>query len=92
MKTQTCRLAGLSLLVLLAPAMNAAAVSPTDVAYCRRLSDLYLQYVGSPFDHPPRVPPANISHAMETCGSETDASTAVLERALTNGGFTLPKR
>ena len=92
MKLQTCRLAGISLLVLLALAMNAAAASPTDVAYCKKLSDLYLQYVGSPFDRPPRVPPANVSHAMETCDSETEASTAVLERALSNNGFTLPKR
>ncbi|HTR85155.1 MAG TPA: hypothetical protein VMI56_11810 [Reyranella sp.] len=90
MKKLICRLAGVALPALMA--QGASAASPADVQYCERLTELYLRYVGSPDDRPPRTIPANIGHAMATCRSDTDDATAVLERALRNNRFTLPRR
>lgn len=66
-----------------------------DLRYCAKLSELYVRYVGrSEFGpHAPVRPNVDGGVALAKC-KEGDAATAIpiLERKLTDGGFTLPPR
>ena len=63
----------------------ASAQSPADIAYCKKLAMLWYTY----FDIDP---PTNVATALNTCHSRSAAAIPVLETALKNEGFTLPKR
>ena len=64
----------------------ASAQSAADVAYCKKLSSVYRAYnEGSD-------PATSIATALTKCNSAPGASIPVLEKALTDGGFTLPKK
>ena len=82
MKTTLSLLAVGAALVL---PVAASAQSPADVAYCKKLATLWYTY----FD---TDPPTNVATALNTCQSSSAAAIPVLEKALKDGGFTLPKR
>jgi hypothetical protein len=63
----------------------ASAQSPADVAYCKKLAMLWYTYVDTD-------PPASVATALNTCHSASAAAIPVLEKALKDGGFTLPKK
>lgn len=63
----------------------ASAQSPADVGYCKKLAMLWYTYVDTD-------PPASVATALNTCHSASAAAIPVLETALKNEGFTLPKR
>jgi hypothetical protein len=73
-----------------------APSSAADLAYCAKLSDLYLRYVGPDPNSPSFAgvtPDVDGGVAVAEC-REGDAATAIpiLERKLSDGGFTLPPR
>jgi hypothetical protein len=78
----------LSLLVmgaaLVLPAA-ASAQSPADIAYCKKLAMLWYTY----FDTDPATA---VATALNTCHSASGAAIPVLEKALKDGGLTLPKK
>jgi hypothetical protein len=82
------------LLAALGPAA-ASAQSPSDVAYCHRLVELYDRYVGQP-DYgsvrgtSPGGTDAQVASAQ--CRQGNPAGIPVLERALQRNGFSLPSR
>jgi hypothetical protein len=87
----------LAAITLLGLPLAAQAQSPTsaaDLSYCAKLSDLYQRYLGPEksghFDTTPNVVGGE---AVAKC-QQGDAvgSIPVLERLLTNAGFTLPRR
>jgi hypothetical protein len=90
---------GLSILIAaiclppVAQAQQSARVA--DQRYCAQLSDLYIRYVGRSQAGPsvPVRPDVNGGVALAKC-HEGDAAAAIpiLERKLTNAGFTLPPR
>ena len=63
----------------------AAAQSPADVAYCKKLAMLWYTYVDTD-------PSASVATALNTCHSASAAAIPVIEKALKDGGFTLPKK
>jgi hypothetical protein len=75
---------------------RAEETSARDLAYCGRLADMYIRYIGDPNGsrHMGAVTPDAVGgSAVAKCraGNTTD-SIPVLERLLTNAGFTLPLR
>jgi hypothetical protein len=68
---------------------------PGDLAYCAKLSNLYLRYVGRSewSDRTGVTPDVDGGVAVAKC-REGDAAAAIpiLERKLTDAGFTLPPR
>jgi hypothetical protein len=82
------------LLALLLPAA-ALAQSPSDVAYCRRLADLYYRYIGQPdYGSIRGIGPGSLDSevAAAQCRQGNTEGIPVLERVLRNNGFTLPPR
>ena len=83
-------------LVALAPAAEADESSARDLAYCARLSDMYIRYIGDPTGSRSMgaiTPDAVGGVAVAKCrAGNTAESIPVLERLLTNAGFTLPPR
>ena len=73
---------GASLLLPLA----ASAQTPADAAYCKKLSAVYRAY------HEGDDPSAAIATALSQCNTRASASIPVLEKALTDDGFKLPKK
>jgi hypothetical protein len=63
----------------------ASAQSPADIAYCKKLAMLWYTYVDTD-------PPASVATALNTCHSASGTAIPVLEKALKDGGFTLPKK
>ena len=63
----------------------ASAQSPADVAYCNKLKMLWYTYVEMD-------PSTSIATALNTCYSASAAAIPVLEKALKDDGFTLPKK
>ncbi len=84
-------------LILLAGLVPAAALaqSPSDVAYCRRLADLYYRYIGQPeYGSIRGTSPGSLDSevAAAQCRQGNTEGIPVLERVLRNNGFTLPPR
>jgi hypothetical protein len=69
----------------LALPVAASAQSPADTAYCKKLAMLWYTYVDTD-------PSASVATALNTCHSASGAAIPVLEKALKDGGFTLPKK
>ena|ERR1700722_12338325 len=63
----------------------ASAQSPADIAYCKKLAMLWYTY----FEMDPST---SVATALNTCHSASAAGIPVLEKALKDGGFTLPKK
>ena len=63
----------------------ASAQTPADVAYCNKLKMLWYTYVEID-------PSTSIATALNTCYSASAAAIPVLEKALKDDGFTLPKK
>jgi hypothetical protein len=67
-----------------------------DLAYCARLSDMYVRYIGDPTGsrHMGGITPDAVGDAaVAKCRAGNSAeSIPVLERLLTGAGFTLPPR
>jgi len=63
----------------------ASAQSPADIAYCKKLAMMWYTYVD-------RDPSASVATALNTCHSASAAGIPVLEKALADEGFTLPKK
>ena len=82
MKTTLPLLAVGAALVL---SVAASAQSPADIAYCKKLAVLWNTYVDLD-------PPASVATALNTCHSASASAIPVLEKALKDGGFTLPKK
>ena len=79
--TLTCLVVGAAIALPIA----ASAQSPADVAYCKKLAMLWYTY----FDVDPSTA---VATALNTCHSASAAAIPVLEKALKDGGFTLPKK
>jgi hypothetical protein len=82
------------LLAVLSPAV-ASAQSPSDVAYCHRLVELYDRYIGQPdYGSVRGTNPGGTDSqvAAAQCRQGNPAGIPVLERALQRGGFSLPPR
>jgi len=84
--------------VVLGMPLAAQAQAPgraDDLRYCARLSDLYVRYVGRS-EGPPRTgmtPDVNGGVALAKCkAGDPAAAIPILERKLTDAGFTLPRR
>jgi hypothetical protein len=76
-------------------AARAQPPSAGDQAYCAKLSDMYLRYVGpSPYSRRMDATPDVVGGvAVAKCHEgNAAASIGVLERLLTDAGFTLPPR
>jgi hypothetical protein len=91
----TTLLAAITLLGLpLAAQAQAPTSSAADLSYCAQLSDLYQRYLGP--ENSGRIdttPDVVGGEAVAKCQQgDAAASIPVLERLLTNGGFTLPRR
>jgi hypothetical protein len=69
----------------IASPIAASAQSPADIAYCKKLAMLWYTY----FDTDPST---SVATALNTCHSASAAGIPVLEKALKDGGFTLPKK
>ena len=63
----------------------ASAQSPADVAYCKKLGMLWYTYVDTD-------PSTSVATALNTCHGASATAIPVLEKALKDGGFTLPKK
>ena len=63
----------------------ASAQSAADVAYCKKLSMLWYTYVDTD-------PSTAVATALNTCHGSSATAIPVLEKALKDGGFTLPKK
>ena len=92
----TCLLATVLLGGALLSATAIAQSSPADLAYCNRLADNYLRYIGrsesSPIDDVRRGSLENQVAAAQCREGKTAQAIPVLERVLRNNGFTLPPR
>jgi hypothetical protein len=64
----------------------AASAQPADVAYCKKLSAVWRAY------NEGADPVAGVATALTKCNSAPAASIPVLEKALRDDGFTLPKK
>lgn len=86
----------LLLLALLLPTAALAEGSPNDVAYCNRLADLYVHYIGrseaGPYDDIRRGSNDTQVAASQCRQGITATAIPVLERVLRDNGFTLPPR
>ena len=90
----TTLLAAITLLGLpLAARAQTPASSAADLSYCAKLSDIYQRYLGSERSgHIDTTPNVIGGEAVAKCQEgDAAASIPVLERLLTNGGFTLPR-
>ena len=88
----SCRqwLAPMALLAATLP--GTAMAQDGDAAYCTALSDLARRYISQPGDQR-SAPDLDVSIALDDCQKgRTARAIPVLERKLTNRGFTLPKR
>ena len=92
-RVQTSCRERLALLALLAAALPGTAMAQDgDAAYCTALSDLARRYISQPGDQR-SAPDLEVSIALDDCQKgRTARAIPVLERKLTNRGFTLPKR
>lgn len=63
----------------------ASAQTPADVAYCKKLGMLWYTYFNTD-------PSTSVATALNNCNSASAASIPVLEKALKDEGFTLPKK
>jgi len=87
----------LAAITLLGLPFAAQAQTPTssaaDLSYCAKLSDIYQRYLGSENSgHIDTTPSVVGGEAVAKCKEgDAAASIPVLERLLTNGGFTLPR-
>jgi hypothetical protein len=63
----------------------ASAQWPADIAYCKKLAMLWYTYSDTD-------PSTSVATALNTCHSSSAAGIPVLEKALKDGGFTLPKK
>ena len=79
--TMLCFIAGAAIALPIA----ASAQTPADVAYCNKLKMLWYTYVEMD-------PSTSIATALNTCYSASAAAIPVLEKALKDDGFTLPKK
>jgi hypothetical protein len=75
-------------------ASAAPTSSAADLSYCAKLSDLYQRYLGpEKSGHFDTTPDVVGGEAVAKCQEgNAAASIPVLERLLTNAGFTLPRR
>ena len=64
----------------------AASAQPADVAYCKKLSAVYRAY------NEGEDPSTAIATALTKCNTAPGSSIPVLEKALKDQGFTLPKK
>jgi hypothetical protein len=90
----TTLLAAITLLGLpLAAQAQAPTSSAADLSYCAKLSDIYQRYLGPENSHHMDTTPNVVGgEAVAKCQEgDAAASIPVLERLLTNGGFTLPR-
>jgi len=83
MRTTLTLLAAATALVL---PIAASAQSAADVAYCKKLSAVWRAY------NEGADPAAGIATALATCNGASGAAIPVLEKALTDEGFKLPKK
>ena len=87
----------LAAITLLGLPLAAQAQTPTssadDLSYCAKLSDIYQRYLGPEDSHHMDTTPNVVGgEAVAKCQEgDAAASIPVLERLLTNGGFTLPR-
>jgi hypothetical protein len=87
----------LAAIALLGLPLAAQAQTPTssaaDLSYCAKLSDIYQRYLGPENSrHIDTTPNVVGGEAVAKCQEgDAAASIPVLERLLTNGGFTLPR-
>ena len=90
----TTLLAAIALMGLpLAAQARPPASSAADLSYCAKLSDLYQRYLGPEDSHHMDTTP-NVAggEAVAKCQQgDAAASIPVLERLLSNAGFTLPR-
>ena len=94
MPRTTTLLAAIALLGLpLAAQAQTPAASAADLSYCAKLSDLYLRYLGPESSgHMDTTPGVVGGEAVAKCQEgNAAASIPVLERLLTNAGFSLPR-
>jgi hypothetical protein len=82
MKTTLTLLAVGTALVL---PLAASAQTPADVAYCNKLKMLWYTYVEMDAS-------SSVATALNTCYGASAAAIPVLEKALKDEGFTLPKK
>ena len=90
----TTLLAAITLLGLpLAAQAQTPTASAADLSYCAKLSDLYQRYLGPESSgHMDTTPGVVGGEAVAKCQQgDAAASIPVLERLLTNAGFTLPR-
>jgi hypothetical protein len=90
----TTRLAAITLLGLpLAAQAQTPTASAADLSYCAKLSDIYQRYLGPENSgHIETTPNVVGGEAVTKCQEgDAAASIPVLERLLTNAGFTLPR-
>lgn len=92
-RVQTSCRQRLALAAILAMALPGAALAQEgDAAYCNELSELARRYIAQS-SHQRSAPDVEISIALDDCQKgRTARAIPVLERKLTNRGFTLPKR
>lgn len=89
------RAALLALMAGLLPAVAFAQSPAGDIAYCKRLTDLYERYIGRSADAPSRP---NLGGSLDAdvaaaqCRQGNPSGIPALERVLRNNGFTLPPR
>jgi hypothetical protein len=87
----------LAAITLLGLPLAAQAQTPTssadDLSYCAKLSDIYQRYLGPEDSHHMDTTPNVVGgEAVAKCQEgDAAASIPVLERLLTNAGFTLPR-
>jgi hypothetical protein len=90
----TTLLAAIALLGLpLAAQAQTSTASAADLSYCAKLSDIYQRYLGPENSHHMDTTPNVVGgEAVAKCQEgDAAASIPVLERLLTNAGFTLPR-
>ena len=90
----TTLLAAITLLGLpLAAQAQAPTANAADLSYCAKLSDLYQRYLGPEYSGRMDTTPDVVGgEAVAKCQQgDAAASIPVLERLLSNAGFTLPR-
>jgi hypothetical protein len=84
------------LVAALLPATAVAQSSAADIAYCNRLADIYVHYLGrseaGPYDDQRRGSLDTQVAATQCRQGITVSAIPILERELRNNGFTLPPR
>jgi hypothetical protein len=89
------RAAVLALLAVLGPVAAFAQPAPADVAYCKRLVDVYERYIGrNEFSTNREFGRSSLEGdaASNQCSQGNPAGIPVLERVLRNNGYSLPPR